>query len=114
MTGARPAATRRCDAFDGLLALALAQHQGEAIRPPLGAQDGAAGAQSDAVVEERALDDRRHLRVLAGKQAGRRLDDRHGGAEAAMGLGELDADRAAAEDEEVRAASRRDRTWCRW
>ena len=52
------------------------------------------GAQLDALLEEGALDHGRHLGVLARQERGAAsmIDDV--GAEAAVGLGELDADRA--------------------
>ena len=63
------------------------------------------GPQLDAVAQQRALDHRGHLRILAGEERGAASSTVDLGAEAAIGLRELDADRPAADDEEALGAA---------
>src|SRR6185436_2271298 len=66
----------------------------------LRARDPGAGQDLDALLLERALELGRHGVILDRHQPRQQLDDRHLAAEAAEDRGELDADRAAAENDD--------------
>ena len=99
VTGRRPAATRRWLPSTRLPALAQRRTATPSGRGSTRAID-APTAQLDPLAQERALDHRGHFGILPGEDPRRRLDDRDLRAEAPVGLGELDPDRAAADDEE--------------
>ena len=99
MTGRRPAATRRWLPSTDYRRVAGPEHDDDAVVPLLDPLDPDPGMELDPVLEERALEHRRHLGVVAGEEAGG-LEDRDLGAEAAVGLRQLRPDRPAADDEE--------------
>ena len=69
--------------------------------PPLHALDARAGEDLDPLVLEEFAQGLRDVAVFAVGQGVVPLDDRHAAAEAAQGLGQLEADVAAPQDEEV-------------
>ena len=113
VTGRRPAATRRWLPSTDHRRVAGPEHDDDAVVPLLDPLDPDPGVELDPVLEERALEHRRHLGVVAGEEAGG-LEDRDLGAEAAVGLRQLRPDRPAADDEEPLRPPAKDRRRSRW
>lgn len=79
----------------------------------LDAFDRGAFAKLDAVGEQAGTDDGHQLRIVLGEDR-RRLDHRHLGPEVAEGLGQLDADRPAADHQQMARQRSGDRIPTRW
>ena len=100
--GVRPLATRRSDALDRSSAPSrVACSLTDSPDRPSTRSTRDAGADLDPLVVEEFPQGLRDVAVLAVGQGVVPLDDRHAAAEAAQGLGQLEPDVAAPQDEEV-------------